>query len=194
MIDDIYIYNIYSIYKKWLDWEHYCYSHPPPHFTPYVQCLTWFIIIRFHQCLSNIHKPPTPYRILNPGYIQPTTTHVCWVFLLKRKYLYAQLAGLHTSFGFTGIHCRTTRADYPRVCSELYDSRTATVADQQASFDSDHECCMCGYTDTNVQFHLQGTPGYCFDVPRGMYTCSIGQEGCGGPSSAYCVHDTGKVS
>ena len=63
-------------------------------------------------------------------------------------------------------------------------------ADLLASFGSSHECCVCGSTDTDLQFFLQGTPGYCYDIPRGCPNC----PGCDGTSSAYCIHDIGKVS
>ena len=63
-------------------------------------------------------------------------------------------------------------------------------ADLLASFGSSHECCVCVSTDTDLQFFLQGTPGYCYDIPRGFPDC----PGCDGPSSAYCIHDIGKVS
>ena len=120
-----------------------------------------------------------------PGFLFPPMSF--YYVLLLRKYI--QFTGLHSSFGFAGRHCRTPRTDYPRVCSELHGSRTATVTDQQASFDSGHECCMCGFTDTNVQFFLQGTPGYCSNVASGIRSC-WGPH-CSINSSAYCVHDIG---
>ena len=103
-----------------------------------------------------------------------------------------QCIGVHGNYGAYGKHCQTPREDYPRICSEVYGSRTATVIDLEASFISGHECCMCGFTDTAVQFFVQGTPGYCFNKVRGWYN-GTACTGCIESSSVFCVHDSGNA-
>ena len=93
--------------------------------------------------------------------------------------------GLHASFGLNGLHCETTRAQSWTACLTMYGSRLATDADQRASFDSGHECCLCAYIDIGIRYFLQGTPGYCRNKPRGWVVCTQ----C---ASLFCVHDIGK--
>ena len=93
--------------------------------------------------------------------------------------------GLHASFGLNGLHCETTRAESWTACSTMYGSRLATDADQRASFDNGHECCLCAYIDIGIRYFLQGTPGYCRNKPRGWVVCTQ----C---ASLFCVHDIGK--
>ena len=105
----------------------------------------------------------------------------------------SQFVGLHGNYDTDGRHCQTPREDYPRICSEVYGSRTATVTDLEASYFSGHECCLCGFTDTTVKFFMQGTPGYCFNKVRGWYN-GTACTGCTERSSVYCVHDSGNVT
>ena len=111
--------------------------------------------------------------------------------LQHHSILCIQFVGLHGNYGTDGKHCNTLRVDYPSICSEVYGSSTATVTDLQTSFDSGHECCLCGFTDTSVEFFLQGTPGYCGNKRRGWYPGSQHCRACSTKSSVYCVHDTG---
>ena len=95
-------------------------------------------------------------------------------------------AGVHANLGPSGIHCSTSRAEYPAFCASL-DSREATDEDVQASISTGHNCCMCGFTKEGTRLLVQGIP--CSGrTTTGVHICVL-WGGCGAVSSTFCRHN-----
>ena len=97
-------------------------------------------------------------------------------------------AGVHANFGPFWWACQVDRADYPAFCASV-DSRVATDADLQASYNAGHDCCRCGYTNEGIRYLVQDRTCNGRTSP-GIYTCTGG--GCRTKSNTYCTHDRGK--
>ena len=95
-------------------------------------------------------------------------------------------AGVHANYGPSGVHCRTSRAEYPAFCASL-DSREATDDDVWASISTGHNCCTCGFTKEGTRFLVQRQ--FCSgSTTPGAHTC-IPAGGCGTVSSTFCRHN-----